>query len=403
MTTNKWHELTINDLGSVITGKTPPTKKAEFWNGSFPFITPKDIKEDSYHIETERFLSDKWLEKSSKYLLPPGTTCVVCIGATIGKTCHVEKNSFCNQQINAVVPNRKKFDDKFIFYLLGTLKNEIKSIAGGAATPIVNKSAFSNINIKVPSLSIQQKIASILSAYDDLIENNNRRIAILEEMARRLYDEWFVKFRFPGHEKVKIVDSELGLIPEGWEVKRFGELVYYRRDSVPKGVLPEPTPYIGLEHMPRRSIALSNWDTVTEIGSTKLKFKAGDILFGKIRPYFHKVGVAQIDGVCSSDAFVLRPKEGFDALVVCIASSDDFVAHSVKTSQGTKMPRANWDVLQDYKVPLATSALLAKFESVVDSMIDMIGNLSAKNRNLRQHRDMLLPKLISGKIDLSSQ
>ena len=136
-------------------------------------------------------------------------------------------------------------------------------------------------------------------------------------MAQKLYREWFVKFCFPGHEDIKMVELELGLIPEGWEVVVFGSLVDYLRESIPKGILDEAIPYMGLEHMPRKSIALSNWNMETEIGSTKLKFQVGDILFGKIRPYFHKVGVAQTNGVCSSDTFVLRPKSNY-LFIVCV-------------------------------------------------------------------------------------
>ncbi len=222
-------------------------------------------------------------------------------------------------------------------------------------------------------------------------------------MAQSLYREWFVKFRFPGHQQAKVIDSPLGKIPEGWEVKRLGDLVNFKRKSVKKGALPEPTPYMGLEHFPRKSLSLSEWDEVTEVGSSKLIFKRGDILFGKIRPYFHKVGIAQTDGICSSDTFVLEPIEKkYHALVAMVTFSDDFVAHSVQTSQGTKMPRANWDVLADYPVVIPEDRLLTKLNMVVDPAIDQLRILSTKNRNLKQQRNLILPKLISGTLALSA-
>ena len=119
--------------------------------------------------------------------------------------------------------------------MLSTKKEHIKNIAGGAATPIVSKSAFSDVFVEIPELIVQKKIACILSAYDDLIENNLRRIKILEEMAQTLYREWFVKFRFPDHQKVKMVDSPLGKIPGGWEVKRLGELIELAYGKALKG------------------------------------------------------------------------------------------------------------------------------------------------------------------------
>ena len=301
-----------------------------------------------------------------------------------------------------VIPDNN-IDKGFMYWYLkqSYIKSYINTLASGAAQPDLNHDAFKSVPFFYPESLIEQKsIVNILDSYEKLIENNNRRIAILEEMAQKLYLEWFVKFRFPGHEDINMVESELGLIPEEWEIVVLGSLVDYLRESIPKGTLDEPIPYMGLEHLPRKSIALSSWKMETEIGSTKLKFKKGDILFGKIRPYFHKVGVAQIDGVCSSDTFVLRPKTHFYALSVNIASSDDFVAHSVQTSQGTKMPRANWDVLKEYKVALAPIDILDKFDEILRPMIDSIANLSAKNRNLKGQRDLLLPKLISGKINV---
>ena len=118
-------------------------------------------------------------------------------------------------------------------------------------------------------------------------------------MARGLYREWFVRFRFPGHEGVRMVESAAGLVPAGWEVKALGDIAREVRRGVQPGQIDPETPYFGLEHLPRKSIALADWGTASQVQSTKLAFKKGEILFGKIRPYFHKVGVAPVDGVCS--------------------------------------------------------------------------------------------------------
>ncbi len=256
--------------------------------------------------------------------------------------------------------------------------------------------------IEVPSLPVQRQIAAILSAYDDLIENNTRRIKILERMAQALYREWFVHFRFPGHAKVKRVASPLGPIPQGWQPGTLGDVAHEFRHSVSPDEVDEDTPYIGLEHMPRMSIALGEWGCARDVQSTKLRFKKGDILFGKIRPYFHKVGVAVVDGVCSTDAIVIAPKkpEQF-ALVLACVSSEAFVSHATQTSQGTKMPRANWEVLTKYPLPVPPAPLLFEFSAVVVDTVALIRSLIFKNRNLRRTRDLLLPKLISGALDVS--
>ncbi len=253
-----------------------------------------------------------------------------------------------------------------------------------------------------PPFPTQRKIAAILSAYDDLIENNTRRIKILEEMAQNLYREWFVKFRFPGHEHTRFVDSPLGRIPEGWEVKSLGELCIQIRDGVKPEQIDPNTPYFGLEHLPRKSITITEWGIVSEVNSTKLRFKKGDILFGKIRPYFHKVGVAPINGVCSSDTIVIRPlsDEGFSIVLGCV-SSDAFIEHAYATSQGTKMPRANWNVLTHYKIIIPSQHILELYNNFITDIVCLLRNFIFRNQSLRTTRDLLLPKLISGEVDVS--
>ena len=220
-------------------------------------------------------------------------------------------------------------------------------------------------------------------------------------MAQTLYREWFVHFRFPGHEKKSMVESALGMIPEGWKVVSLEDIAHEVRRSInPESIDPE-TPYLGLEHLPRKSIALADWGTAREVQSTKLIFKKGERLFGKIRPYFHKVGVAPLDGVCSSDTIVIVPRaEQYFAIVLGCVSSEDFVNYATKTSQGTKMPRANWDVLVQYQVVLPSQPIFYHFNELVKDVVLEVQNMVFRNRNLRRTRDLLLPKLISGEVDV---
>ena len=215
-----WSFKRIDELGKVITGKTPSSDYPDEFGEEYPFITPTDIPSTQKTVRVERFISEKGKESHRRILLPHKTTCVVCIGATIGKACMTQRPSFTNQQINSIIVDKEN-DKDYVYYIATTLKDALVSFAGGAATPIVNKSAFSSIKVNIPSLPIQRKIAAVLSAYDDLIENNKRRIAILEKMAEELYHEWFVRLRFPGHEKVKIIKG----VPDGWDVKKIGDSV----------------------------------------------------------------------------------------------------------------------------------------------------------------------------------
>jgi type I restriction enzyme S subunit len=254
---------------------------------------------------------------------------------------------------------------------------------------------------ELPPLPTQRRTGEILSAYDDLIENNTRRMRILERIAQMLYREWFVDFRFPGHEKVRMVESEWGHIPQGWIGRTVGDLCDDVRRSVNPSDLPAETPYIGLEHMPRKCVALSEWGQSGQVQSTKLRFNRGNILFGKIRPYFHKVGIAPVNGVCSSDAIVIVPKEAkYSSVVLLCVSSDDFVRQATQTSQGTKMPRANWGVLARYPIAVPGTHLLERFNETVDPMIQLLNNLVFRNRCLRKTRDLLLPKVVSGEVSV---
>ncbi|HID31478.1 MAG TPA: restriction endonuclease subunit S [Desulfobacterales bacterium] len=295
-------------------------------------------------------------------------------------------------------------DGRYLSYLLlgDECQNRMHALSGGATVSHLNMSDIRRLELpELPKLREQQKIATILSTYDDLIENNLRRIKILEEMAQNLYREWFVKFRFPGHEQVPMVDSPLGKIPEGWEVNRLGSIAEEVRRGIPKGELHEMTPYVGLEHIPRKSLALDAWEEVTELGSNKLIFEPGEILFGKIRAYIHKVSVAPFRGICSADTIVIRSiSEEDSALVIACVSSEEFVAHATATSNGAKMPRANWKVLIEYPVLRPTTDLLKKFSRFYDDVIIQQQNLVQKNVVLRQTRDILLPKLISGELDV---
>jgi type I restriction enzyme S subunit len=191
--------------------------------------------------------------------------------------------------------------------------------------------------------------------------------------------------------------------PAGWSVRQLGDLAESRMASMPKGKLYEPTSYVGLEHIPRRSLALNAWDTVTQLGSNKLRFCRGDVLFGKIRPYFHKVSIAPFSGTCSADTIVMRSKsEDYWGVVAGLVSSDEFVAHASATSNGSKMPRANWRVLREYPVYVPPPDLARRFTEQFRSITDLQMVLVAQVHNLRQTRDLLLPRLMSGELQLKT-
>jgi type I restriction enzyme, S subunit len=303
-------------------------------------------------------------------------------------------------------PDARKVDTRFLLYYFFTAEWRsviVKKMMSGATVDRIPLITFPTFPVRIPPLAIQRNIAGIIACYDQLIENNQRRIRILEEMARALYREWFVQFRFPGHEGIQRVASPLGGIPEGWEVKKLGEIAQEMRENLRKGTLNESKPYVGLEHIPRRSLALDAWEMTDELGSNKLEFKKGDVLFGKIRPYFHKVSIAPFNGVCSADTIVIRARQTeYYAFVAACVSSDEFVAHASATSNGAKMPRANWDVLKNYHVAIPSGQAAEQFSTLFTSIIAQQQTLIFQIENLRRTRDLLLPRLMSGQIELKA-
>jgi len=324
---------------------------------------------------------------------------------TLGQVGLIPENSrfpryVVSQSQMKLTVNPDKAEARFVYYFFRR-PNTVQTVKNRAITsgvPHINLGILREFEMPLPPLATQRSIVTTLSAYDDLMENNRRRMALLEEAARLLYREWFVRLRFLGHEHTRVTDG----IPEGWELKTLGEICTDLRETVSPDVLDPDTPYIGLEHIPRRSISLTEWGTAETVTSTKLRYKTGDILFGKIRPYFHKVGLAFTDGVTSSDAIVIRPNtDDLRSLVLMVVSSDEFVAEASQTMrEGSKMPRADWKHMITYPVVLPPPGLLADFTETVTAITDQLRNLCFQNQKLRAARDLLLPKLMSGEIEV---
>lgn len=373
-----------------------------------------NFTDDAIDMNEVAYIPDGIAASYKKYALKTNDVVIQTVGSwatnpksVVGKVIRVPRSAdgaLLNQNAVKIIPNLL-INNKFLFYALRSLdfKNYIVGCAQGAASQAsITLDAIKDYSFSFPEIKYQTRIAAVLSAYDDLIENKTRQIAILEEIVRRIYEEWFVKFRFPGHDNIQMVESALGLIPEGWSAKYLGDIAREIRSTIDPSEVDPLTPYVGLEHIPRRSIALLDWGEAKDVQSTKHIFKEGNILFGKIRPYFHKVSVAPIDGVCSSDAIVIEAKtRQMFPFVLGVVSSDAFVQHATQTSNGVKMPRANWSVLLKYPVYIPTNDLEKRFLDFVEPTLEQIKLLTLKVRNLRRTRDLLLPKLISGEVDVS--
>ncbi|WP_147654184.1 restriction endonuclease subunit S [Vulcaniibacterium gelatinicum] len=315
-------------------------------------------------------------------------------------------------------------DTDYAYYLTkweGVSGYAISQMTGTSGRQRVPSEALDHLKVLLPPLSEQRAIAHILGALDDKIELNRRMSETLEAMARALFKAWFVDFEpvrakmegrwrrgetlpgLPAHLydlfPDRLVDSELGEIPKGWGVGTIGDVAEHNRRSVQPGQIAPDTPYIALEHMPRRCIALPEWGMADGLESNKFRFKKGEILFGKLRPYFHKVGVAPIDGVCSTDIVVVTPRsDEWFGFVLGHVSSVAFVEYTNAGSSGTKMPRTSWEDMARYEVVLPPERLAAAFAGLVRPFIEQIMCRIHESRALATLRDTLLPKLISGEL-----
>lgn len=313
----------------------------------------------------------------------------------------------------SLAPLRPDIDLRYAYFLIKFIG--LNHLKDGTSNPTLSRDTFGVQALPLPPLNQQRAIAHILGTLDDKIELNRRMNETLEAMARALFKSWFVDFdpvrvkaegRDPGLPQPladlfpdSFGDSELGEIPRGWRVGTLGDVAEHPRRGVQPNHITPDTPYIALEHMPRRSIALTDWGFADGLESNKFEFRKGEVLFGKLRPYFHKVGVAPVDGVCSTDIVVLAPRTPqWFAFVLGLVSSDEFVEHTNAGSTGTKMPRTSWSEMARYDIALPPEPVVRALTERLMPSIDRIIAGIHESRSLAAVRNTLLPKLISGEL-----
>lgn len=389
-----WTEKKISDLGEIITGKTPSTKVPEFFGGDYPFVTPSDIEYGHYYARnTETTVTEFAKSKHRNQFVPKGSVLFTCIGNTMGKCAIAAQECLTNQQINAVVANNDN-DPKFLYYLLHHSRNIVRGIGmgGGAATPIINKTTFGNVRLRLPTdKTTQEAISAILSQYDDLIENNKRRIELLEDSARQLYKEWFVRFRFPGHEHVKIIDG----VPEGWKYRPLIEIAEMTMGQSPKSEFYNidgiGTPFHqGVSNFGFRFVTHETYCTQP----TRLS-KAGDILFS-VRAPVGRINITNDVIVLGRGLAAIRSNAGYQSFLFYALKShffkEDMIGGGAIYAAVTKKDMETQELL------IPTDNLLQQFEEFASDIDKQIQKLDRMSENLTKARDILLPKLMSGEI-----
>jgi len=402
---SQWHDVTLSDISRVVTGTTPSAKNKSWFGNEYEFITPTDIDASTRRATPTRWLSSEGAARLASRMLPPGATCFVCIGATIGKLCMTRAPSFTNQQINAVVAAGDN-DPRFLYYLLRNDAERIAATASGAATPIINKSSFAGTKVRIPGAETQIRVGAVLGAIDDLIENNRLRIALLEQIGQANYREWFVHFRYPGHKDVELVDSPLGPIPHGWQTTTVGQSFTVVLGGTPSRQNPDfwngEIPWLNSGKTNElRVIEPSEYITDLGLASSNTKLMPP------------KTTLIAITGATLGQVSILEAEMCANQSVVGIYDTIDsngewtyrtFVDRIdgiVQSASGGAQQHINKGIINEVVITRPTDRILADFSRLATPLGNEIATLLRSNRCLEAIRDLLLPKLVTGALDVS--
>lgn len=396
---NDWSYKKLDELGSVGRGRSRhrPRNDPSLYGGKYPFVQTGDVKSAEFYI---RNFSQTYNEKglSQSKLWNPDTLCIT-IAANIAETAILDIPACFPDSIVGFVADPEKADVRFVKYYIDTIKLNMQNISKGTTQDNLSLDKLLTFDILTPPLPTQHKIAAILSAYDDLIENNTRRIKILEEMAQALYREWFVRFRFPGHEKVRMVDSPLGEIPEGWEVKNLFDIaeVTYGYPFKSKLFTEEPigTPVIRIRDIKKNKTETFTGERVKE----KYIVKNGDIIVG-MDGDFHIGKWAGGEAYLNQRVVRFRPKKGLSRYYLYLALIAPIGVLDSTITGTTVAHLSNKDLLAiSLAIPESSICKIAK--NILDPIFDLEIKLKLMSSILRRTCDLLLLKLIYGDLDVS--
>ncbi len=448
---SNWSRYRLEELGDIVTGKTPPSKvQNAFSDSGTQFVTPRDMDGRRWIDSTERFLSESGVAAVKNSLVPSGSVAVSCIGSDMGKAVLLKVESVTNQQINTLVVNTQKFNPKFVYYVLSTKQDEFKSIAGGSATPILNKGHFGKFEIDLPTKDEQDFLVRCLDSLDSKIENNTQINQTLEQIAQAIFKSWFVDFD-PVKAKIEALaaggsaddaelaamsvisaktvdelnslkasnpeafnklaqtaalfpaamqDSELGEIPEGWDNGTIEDVMQFSSERVDVSGL-NLRNYISTENMLENKRGVTTASSLPSVSSVPA-FNENEILISNIRPYFKKIWLTEFKGGRSPDVLgfsLLDPEE--TEFAYNLLYQDRFFEYMMTTSKGAKMPRGDKSAIKQFSFPLPQKELRLVFSKHVRPFYPMIKNTNKESEHLHALRDALLPELLSGNLGRS--
>ena len=371
----------IAEIGDVVGGGTPSTSNPDLWGGEIPWISPKDLTgyNSIYISHGENFLTPKGLKSGTKLL--PKDTVLFSSRAPIGYIA-IASNPICtNQGFKSIICNKDLITPLFLYYYIKANLDYIKLFGTGATFPEISGAAMKKIKIQIPSLPIQQKIASILSTYDTLIENNNRRIRLLEQMAENLYKEWFVRFRFPGHEKL-----ENGL-PKEWDIKPLKTLCKFRRgknitaSEMCKGTYPVIS----------AGLSPSGFHNKSNVHGVSVTMSSSGANAGYISIHY--------DNIWAADCSYISEEQTEEIFYVYEVLNN--IRQVINNYQmGAAQPHVYPKDINRIKTCIPPKELRIKANSILAKFHKEIDKLAHQNTLLTRQRDLLLPRLMSGKLEV---
>lgn len=412
-----WQLTPLKEITTKIgSGATPRGGKNSYKTEGITLIRSLNVYDFEFSYEGLAFITEGQASETrlSRVIVEPQDILLNITGASVARCCMVPEHLLparVNQHVSLVRVDSNRVDSHYVLYCINSpvYKHQLLVLAqGGTTREALTKEIIGNFEIPLPPLPTQRKIAAILSTYDDLIENNTRRIKILEEMASAIYREWFIEFRFPGHEGVEMVEAELDSIPQGWEVKRLADLVETQYGYTASATEAEVGPkFVRGKDMNKNSYI--DWDTVPfcPIEAEKyMKYQlyTDDILVIRMAdPGKVAIIEKEIDAVFAS--YLIRLKLRSNHLspyyLFYTLLDERYQDYVYGVSTGTTRKSASAEVITGFDLVVPTDEIRDRFEGVIASLRKALNNLLEKNTNLRQTRDLLLPKLISGEIGVS--
>jgi len=369
-----------------------------------PFIKVSDFNingNERWIVNANNYVYQKDIKKLNAKLHPAYATVFAKIGIalTFNRRRLLSANTIIDNNLASATPYKEIIDPIYFYYLLLTI--DFNKVISGTAVPYLNFSDLQKIEATIPDIPTQRRIAEILSALDDKIELNRQTNAALEAVAQAVFKEWFVNFNFPGADGV-LVDSELGPIPKGWRVGKLKEISSQRNERMIASTETEKMPYVPIDVISSRSLFLEGSKSGLEAKTSLIKFYQGDILFGAMRPYFHKVCIAPFDGITRTTAFVFYPHLAIDYSYMAMAlHQPSTIEYASKHSTGSTIPYAQWmNSLAEMSILIPTCEVREKFNNLIKPILSFIPPKYFENLSLSKIRDALLPKLMNGEIEV---